>query len=570
MFAHLQYIAGIAVSHGAIVVLALICLALYMVQLLQLYEANRRTDNVRDELTSLEKRVRQLHDEGLVARVENEFLREFVAQTELQCGIDVLFRRLVPNSSDHFAALLLYQDDALVPHRARGLCNDSRNGLHLESDLERRVLEEEVVELEGRELFACTLLKPLTSRERGRARQLVLFRVGSRKHPVAIVVTTSLFPAGVARDEQLALGRRLMQSVAGNITWSRLLQSRERCLKSTTAMLELRSITDRSHATPLAMIARFVDTLREMVGADRVSLHLSAGASTPNGRPIVRAGAALGPGIDASWRNHEVRLAEHALTTEPDDAEGAVAVDRETLQRIGVQSLVQEAYLAPVSRDGARVGVVCFSSRQTSFDRSSTPLVEWAGAYLGETLDRVLHQASAERRARQDSLTELANRGEFDARIVAELARADADDAEVSLLLIDLDHFKAVNDEYGHLAGDEVLRSTARVLRRCVGRIRSTDRALVARYGGEEIAVLLPGMGTSGAKRVADDLRLQIERQVIPYDGTVITVTASLGVSTYPESGSDADDLIAAADAALYRAKELGRNRVVAATPLPV
>ena len=116
------------------------------------------------------------------------------------------------------------------------------------------------------------------------------------------------------------------------------------------------------------------------------------------------------------------------------------------------------------------------------------------------------------------------------------------------------------------MAGDEVLRTTARVLRDQVQRIRSGDRALIARYGGEEIAVLLPGIGLSGALRIADTIRAAVEKQVVPYEGREIRVTISGGLACYPQHADGVSELIAAADTSLYQAKELGRNRIVSAS----
>jgi diguanylate cyclase (GGDEF)-like protein len=126
--------------------------------------------------------------------------------------------------------------------------------------------------------------------------------------------------------------------------------------------------------------------------------------------------------------------------------------------------------------------------------------------------------------------------------------------------MIDLDHFKLVNDTFGHPVGDEVLRNTARVLQR---EARTVD--IVARFGGEEFVVVLPETGEEGAVAVAERIRVRIaEQAVLPgpgYDSA--RVTASIGVAVVPSSDvSGAEDLIALADQALYRAKAAGRNRV--------
>jgi two-component system cell cycle response regulator len=157
-----------------------------------------------------------------------------------------------------------------------------------------------------------------------------------------------------------------------------------------------------------------------------------------------------------------------------------------------------------------------------------------------------------------DSLTLALNRRALTERLESELDRARRYSLTLSLLMVDLDHFKAVNDSFGHLAGDEALRGVARVLHR---EARSVD--VVARYGGEEFVVILPETGEEGAVKVAERIRARVMDQ--PQEGLVPmpAVTVSIGVATVLSSQVQApEELIALADEALYRAKAQGRNRV--------
>ncbi|MBI5558123.1 MAG: diguanylate cyclase [Deltaproteobacteria bacterium] len=157
-----------------------------------------------------------------------------------------------------------------------------------------------------------------------------------------------------------------------------------------------------------------------------------------------------------------------------------------------------------------------------------------------------------------DALTRLYNRRFLLETLDKEYRRAMRYVHELSVLLIDADHFKQVNDQHGHLCGDMVLKSIADTLGKSV---RNTD--IVARYGGEEMVVLLPETDRKRAVHIAEKLRKEIESSEIPCDGKHISITVSIGVATYPENNvSDPMLLVEAADLAMYEAKKTGRNKV--------
>src|ERR1700704_1463505 len=167
-----------------------------------------------------------------------------------------------------------------------------------------------------------------------------------------------------------------------------------------------------------------------------------------------------------------------------------------------------------------------------------------------------------EKLSRQDGLTGIANRRYFDSYLVTELRRGARERQSLSLILSDVDHFKAFNDCYGHQAGDDCLRRVAAALS-SAGR-RPAD--LAARYGGEEFAIVLPGTVLEGAVDVAQAVSRVIDGLAIPHARSAVdqTVTLSQGVvSLIPEKESASEDLIQRADQALYMAKQQGRNRYV-------
>lgn len=174
--------------------------------------------------------------------------------------------------------------------------------------------------------------------------------------------------------------------------------------------------------------------------------------------------------------------------------------------------------------------------------------------------ERVRLQAAIER-AHTDPLTELGNRRRFDDLLTLAVERAHQDGLPVSLLALDLDHFKAINDAHGHQCGDAVLQATAKALREAV---RGEDIAV--RLGGEEFAVLLPGTDGPGAAMLAERLRAAVEDlQVAGDDGAVVRVTTSVGIATLQGTDFTGAELVAFADGALYRAKRAGRNRTITA-----
>ena len=163
-----------------------------------------------------------------------------------------------------------------------------------------------------------------------------------------------------------------------------------------------------------------------------------------------------------------------------------------------------------------------------------------------------------------DALTQLSNRGHFDVMIDEEIRRAQRTETPLSVLLLDIDHFKRVNDSYGHPFGDDCLRLVADTLRQ-YGQ-RAGD--VVARYGGEEFVMALPGMNSREAREQAERIRAAVAALRPVYDGERLALPISLGVaSLQPPASCTSAQLLASADTALYRAKHNGRNQVAIAEP---
>ncbi|MBN2040344.1 MAG: diguanylate cyclase [Spirochaetes bacterium] len=180
---------------------------------------------------------------------------------------------------------------------------------------------------------------------------------------------------------------------------------------------------------------------------------------------------------------------------------------------------------------------------------------------LKERFSEIKRLFSAKKRnlsdlAYRDTLTGLYNRRSFEKKLADEWKRRKRYRRPLGLIMIDIDHFKEVNDTYGHQKGDSVLQTVAGIIN---DNVRSSD--FPCRYGGEEIAIILSETLPENAGKVAEKLRLLVETQVKEIEGILVTI--SLGVSSYADNMNDPGDIIKAADSCLYKAKDAGRNRVV-------
>lgn len=187
-----------------------------------------------------------------------------------------------------------------------------------------------------------------------------------------------------------------------------------------------------------------------------------------------------------------------------------------------------------------------------------SPSVESLQARAQTLLEFKAYLDACDKTANTDALTSLPNRRRFDQQLSFEINRSTRFGHQFCLVIFDLDHFKTVNDTYGHDKGDEVLQRLAEC---ATGALRQ-NIDLVARIGGEEFALILPETNFVGAAELADRLRIKISEMRIPEVGHV---TSSFGISEFPLCAPDAAQLFAAADSALYKAKRTGRNRVCVA-----
>lgn len=224
----------------------------------------------------------------------------------------------------------------------------------------------------------------------------------------------------------------------------------------------------------------------------------------------------------------------------------------------GFDETVSELCL-PLIAGGEAVGVLALESAQAgAFQPEDIQPLESVADICGIAIKNAEYVRHISQMAFLDGLTGIFNRRHFEAKICDEVERSIRYGGRWSVIMIDIDHFKRVNDEFGHLLGDEVLRQVGQIFAQ---HIRKPD--ILCRYGGEEFAILLPSTRGEAAVAVADKLRRLVEEYQFP--GVPRRVTISAGVADFGAHGSSRDDLVQAADEALYQAKQGGRNRVVAA-----
>jgi two-component system, cell cycle response regulator len=312
------------------------------------------------------------------------------------------------------------------------------------------------------------------------------------------------------------------------------------------ALVELGAELERVRtADDLAVV--LADHVRARLGFPRAVVLIRRGdgwdGAIADGGGAVRitSAAAIGPLPEEVWRGEAPTLVR-ALDDDP-------ALDE-------MLPFARNVVVVPLIADGEALGVVLAEWGRGPRAKIPSGVVETLAQSASQSAVAVRNAAlltEVEHLATRDGLTGLANRRLFEETLQREVARSHRQDASLALVVIDVDHFKDVNDTVGHQAGDAVLREVARVM---VGNTKASD--LPARYGGDEFVVLLPDCTGDDALTVAERLRAAVAGEV-----TAVPVTVSAGVGATPENAGTGERLVAAADAALYAAKREGRDRSV-------
>jgi diguanylate cyclase (GGDEF)-like protein len=270
--------------------------------------------------------------------------------------------------------------------------------------------------------------------------------------------------------------------------------------------------------------------------------------------PVVGADTRIAPGKEIS--GYVLATAKPLLIA---DIEKDERFRRRNHERYYTSSCIS----APLLIDGVAQGVINVNNKSSrdEFEANDLKLLEAIAGHAAAALGNARRFEDMLERAQRDSLTGLANYGHFWSSLDTEVKRSQRHERPLSVALCDVDHFKRFNDRHGHLEGDKALAAVAAAITE-----GSRAHDIVARYGGEEFAVILPETDREGARAFAEKIRAMVETSGLGLrSGSDITV--SVGVATFPDDGATSRDLVQSADRALYRAKELGRNRVCTSDP---
>lgn len=280
--------------------------------------------------------------------------------------------------------------------------------------------------------------------------------------------------------------------------------------------------------------------VRQYLAVEEFALYVAEAGAEGRLMPLVR--RRLGASVGCSWETLERCLQERGLSTRVPHA-------LESPER---------AVALPIFEEGRMIG---YLYARLPPDADPKALLAKAQAFVDEiafAFKRVMLYQEMELHSQIDGLTGVYRRRMLDEKLAEEVVRAQTFKTSFCLMLLDIDHFKSLNDTYGHQFGDLVLQRVGEILKSSV---YETD--FVARYGGEEFAILLPRAEPAGVLRKAESVRQAVEGLVFPLASQRVRVTISIGVAHYPRDGQSAEAVVRQADQALYAAKERGRNRVV-------
>ncbi len=390
-------------------------------------------------------------------------------------------------------------------------------------------------------------------------RSLTAFCLGGRGERFGLLVVFNAAPE--PEGEQLMRGFAVQLSLA--FENQRLQQEIAARVRELAAVQEM-SRQFLASLDPEELFQVILEEARKLTGAQKGSLMLPTGA---DGGLSVRAVTGMNDGVVEKLR----AASDHGIAARVfADGEAIVVANLEKDVRVGRKNRARYATKSfasvPIRVDGRTVGVLNLTDKLSGeiFSEEDLRLLQAMAAQATMAIERSTYYAQSQELRKisiTDSLTGLLNRRYFQERLAEEVDRATRHGHALSLIMIDIDHFKAYNDANGHLAGDRALVLVGRALR---ASIRTID--VVSRFGGEEFAVILPETRKAEAMDIGERVRREVDALYFPGEEAQPErrLTVSLGVAGFPEDARDLKSLIQRADRALYTAKADGRNRIVA------
>lgn len=476
-----------------------------------------------------------------------------------------LLQNLVSDPDRHFAILLARSERRFwtVAHRGRTEFTPPHT-VCFDEATNAAILQGQTLMLSGREIEQSGLQRHLFGGLRYVPRQLIVSHLLETDGIELLLVTSTLpgesLPFKVRRDVIV----ELLGRIAARITVPDALPTETRTLEMTREIFELRSLIELDYRSNLELIEEFLSRLASLSGFHRASVYVASATPPLELNLLCRAGRSRGN--EQQYAAVEDHLAQYGITR-PE----MCCFNSRQLQQFEDGACLGAVLTVPLRRQETLVGVLCLSRAADSPEADiDHELINWVADYTVDIILRTVDHAVVEQQARRDALTQLANRHSFQAELERSIRWSDEAAQPCSLVLVDLDHFKSINDRYGHLAGDEALRTVASLLQETISGWGTRRPAVVARYGGEEFAVLLPDTGPDEAEQIARHLVSEVRSCHITYDNREIPVTISAGFATCPDHGQTERQLVAAADSALYHAKQSGRNRACSADEVAV